>query len=55
MDRKAEQVDETVGVLLVVNVVLVEGSEVLTVKGERRSYARVDDIALVELPAAICL
>ena len=49
MDRQTEQVDEAVSVLLVVNVVLVEGSEVLAVEGIRRCYAGIDDVALVEL------
>ena len=49
MDRKTEQVDKSCGILLVVNVVLVEGSEISAVQSVRRCNARVDDVALVEL------
>ena len=49
MDRKTEQVDKSCGILLVVNVVLVEGSEISDVQIVRRCNARVDDVALGEL------
>ena len=47
-DRKAEEVDESRRVVLVVNVVLAEGCELLAVECIRRGYACIDDVALVE-------
>lgn len=48
LDRQTEQVDKARAVLLIVNVVLAERSEVFAVQGVRRCYARVDDVALIE-------
>ena len=50
-DGQAEQVDETGAVLLVVDVVLVEGGDLFAVEGEGRGDAGVDDVALVQLQA----
>ena len=49
VDRQTEQVDEALCILLVVNVFCVEGCNLFIVQSVRRSYAGIDDVALVQL------
>ena len=49
LQRQTEQVDEARGILLIVNVVGVEGGEILAVESVGGGNARVDDVALIEL------
>ena len=48
-DRQTEQVDEARAVLLVLDVVLGEGRDVLVIERIGRGDAGVDDVALVQL------
>ena len=48
-DGQAEQADEAVGVLLVVDLVLIEGGEILVEQGIGRADASVEHVALVQL------
>ena len=49
LDGKAEEVDKSCGIRLVVNVVLAEGSKLLGVERVVALHARLDDVALVKL------
>ena len=48
MDRQTEQVDKALCVLLVVNVFCIEGCNFFIIQSVRRSYAGIDDVALVQ-------
>ena len=48
-NRKAEEVDKALRILLIIYVILIKGCERLTVEGIRGGDARIDHIALVEL------
>ena len=49
LDWQAKQIDEAGGIRLIINLILVEGSNLLIVQGIRGSNARIDDISLVKL------
>ncbi len=51
LERQAEQANETLRVLLIVNVVLLEGHVVLAIQAVRAAPAGQDDIPLVQLQA----
>ncbi len=53
LNGQSEKVDESRGIVLVVNLVLVEGGDILVIEGIGGLHAGVDDVALVELQADV--